>query len=192
MLGGKLLLFVIPCSPSHLGAFSKTCGHALTGNRHAKSRGFLHAQTLGGAPEWNPANCSELLGVSKEAGPALSTIVPPKEQGRGTSDFGGRTSAALLAGTEYWARNKFDILARGPLAPLLLPLAGSPCLKSSARLSAPHLSFPNIPSPAPIAQSCLAAVGPAAPGAHLQRLQPARLVAFWTLLELLRANWRIC
>jgi hypothetical protein len=117
------------------------------------------------------------------------------EQGTGAkvqATWGGHTSAALLPGTEYRARNKFDILARGPLVPCSCPLAGSPCLKPSARLSAPHLRFPNIPSPAPIAQSCLAAVGPAAPGAHLQRLQAARLVAFWTLLVVLRANWRIC
>ena len=87
------------------------------------------------------------------------------------------------AAVRYRIPGKKQIRYLGARVPcsLLLPLAGGPCLEPSARLSAPHLSFPNIPSPAPIAQSCLAAVGPAAPGAHLQRLQPARLVAFWTL-----------
>jgi hypothetical protein len=192
MLGGKLLLFVIPCSPIPPWGILEDMRPRVDRQSPCKKPWFSACTNAGRGSRMESRELQRASRCFEGSRPALSTIVPPKEQGRGTSDFGGRTSAALLAGTEYWARNKFDILARGPLAPLLLPLAGSPCLKSSARLSAPHPSFPNIPSPAPIAQSCLAAVGPAAPGAHLQRLQPARLVAFWTLRELLRANWRIC
>jgi hypothetical protein len=166
-------------------AFSKTCGHALTGNRDAKSRDFLHAQTLRGASEWNPANCR---GSGRFEGSRACAVNKrlSKEQGKSTSDLAGRTSAAVLLGTEYRARNRFNILARGPL---VFAPCREPRSEASARLSGPHLIFPNIPPPAPVAQSCLAAVGPAAPGAHPSAASAAsaapaacRAFAFWTLL----------
>ncbi len=62
------------------------------------------------------------------------------------------------------AQNDLILLARGPLvgAPCFFPWQGPSCLQPLAQLQ-PSAStlFPNSPSPAPVAQSCLAGVGPA-------------------------------